>query len=202
MSEDSLESPTILNKLDDKLEFDKFDLPLFNEDMKNVEKNFLDDNEELLLSNDEINLNDEFNQLDLISGDKIEDSFQQLSSNMNELANINLMDIFIHITLSSAQILLLQSDIYIEDFPEDYVEDGDQNFQLRYVRVYFHVYGEENTDLNESDNFFKHLKSSKTDFMAKIRHEIFKTVFLDALDTKLSFFLNNTFFFVFKGYSK
>ena len=100
-----------------------------------------------------------------------------------------MIDIFIHITLSSAQILLLQSDIYIEDFCEDFIEQDHQNFQLRYVKVYFHVYGEDNSDTNESDNFFKHLKSSKAEFMAKIKHEIFKKVCLNVHVNLLSYFL-------------
>jgi hypothetical protein len=95
---------------------------------------------------------------------------------MQDLTDLNLIDIFIHITLSSTQLILLQSDIFIENFREDSIEDDNENYQLRYVRVYFHVYGEESSDLNETDHFFKHLKFSKAEFMTKIRQEVFKTV--------------------------
>jgi len=64
----------------------------------------------------------------------------------------------------------------MENFREDSIEDANENYQLRYVRVYFHVYGEESSDLNETDHFFKNLKFSKAEFMTKIRQEVFKTV--------------------------
>ncbi len=63
MSEDSLESPI---KTDNKQEF-KFNLTLFNDDTKKFDDIFLDDNEELLNTNNDVNFNDEFNQLDLAS---------------------------------------------------------------------------------------------------------------------------------------
>jgi len=63
MSEDSLESPI---KTDNKQEF-KFNLTLFNDDTKKFDDIFLDDNEGLLNTNNDVNFNDEFNQLDLAS---------------------------------------------------------------------------------------------------------------------------------------
>jgi hypothetical protein len=63
MSEDSLESPI---KTDNTQEF-QFNLTVFNDETKKLDDIFLDDNEELLNSNNDMNFNDEFNQLDLVS---------------------------------------------------------------------------------------------------------------------------------------
>ena len=71
--------------------------------------------------------------------------------------------------------ILLQSDIFIEDLQQDFADSDYDTFQLRYVRVYFHVFGKENNDTNEIEHFFTNLNASKTDLIEKIRAEMFKS---------------------------